>query len=60
MKANISQKLTKKLLDKIDDNIKALSTPEEDKYIVLGILLNHKTQGDEMQIQKSYEGTLPC
>ena len=48
--ANISKKLTKKLLDKIDDNIKALSTAEQDKYIVLGILLNHKTQGDEMQL----------
>ena len=43
-----TKKIKDELLEKIDNTIKALSSNEDSKYIVLGILLNHKTQGDEM------------
>lgn len=46
----LSGKVKQSLAVNITNKIRDLSTNPNHKYIIIGLLLNHKTQGDEMQL----------
>ena len=47
---NLSGKIKNEIGKNITNKIRDLPTHPDVKYIVIGLLLNHKTQGDEMQL----------